>query len=174
MLDAARLRRVTPVYVRLRTHVSAGAVRVAVSLAVIAAAFLGSAWMGRTPPFEGRAYKPYSETAVMRALPFDAPLPFDISLVAASRGEDLPYHVQWTSHLEPRAVAAQFNEHLAGSPRWRLTQVPPTSDEFVTTLARVDSAGYMTHFGRIAIQRDAGQTIVTFDFGPVPVSLAPD
>ncbi|MBI5289260.1 MAG: hypothetical protein HY873_09850 [Chloroflexi bacterium] len=174
MLDAARYRSVAPVYVRLSTRVSGAWIRAAISGAVITAAFLGSAWVGHTPPFEGRAYDPYSETAVIRALPFDTPLPFDISLVAAGRGEDLPYHAQWTSNLDTRDTSAQFNEHLAGSPRWRLTQDPPTVDEFVTTLVRLDAAGYMTHFARLAIERDAGQTIVTLDFSPVPVSLAPD
>ncbi|HLB24185.1 MAG TPA: hypothetical protein VJP07_08825 [Dehalococcoidia bacterium] len=155
-------------------HIPAAAARAVVSVVTVAVAFIGAAWMGSTPPFEGRAHNPYGETAVVRALPFDAPLPYDMSLVAAGRGDDLPYMAQWTTDLEAAEVAAQFHEHLAKSPRWRLTQDPPTSDTFVTTLARVGSDGYMTHFARLTLESGTGQTIVTFDFTPIPTSLAPD
>jgi hypothetical protein len=155
-------------------HISSKLIRLTMSIAVVGAAFLVAAWFGATPPFEGRATDPYSERAVLKALPFDAPLPYDMSLVTAGRGEDLPYQLQWTSSLPPAEIAGQFREHLAGSPKWNLTQELPTSDEFVTTVARIGADGYMTHFASIAISHEAGQTIVSFSFTPIPSALAPD
>jgi hypothetical protein len=174
VLDATRLRtfRFAPAAIT-PAHVGSRLIRLTTSAAVVCAAFLGAAWFGATPPFEGRATDPYSERAVLKALPFDAPLPYDMSLVTAGRGEDLPYQLQWTSSLPAAEIAAQFREHLAGSPKWRLTQEPPTTDEFVTTVARMGADGYMTHFARIAISREAGQTIVSFNFTPIPTALAP-
>ena len=67
------------------------ALRVSFSFAVITTAFLIAAWFGRTPPFEGRAYDPYAEQSVLRAMPFDAPLPYDMALVAAGQGVELAY-----------------------------------------------------------------------------------
>ena len=107
-------------------------------------------------------------------MPFDAPLPYDKSLVIAGRGEDLPYQLQWTSSLPPADIAAQFREHLAGSPKWSLTQNPPATDEFITTLARIGADGYMTHFASFAISSEAEQTIISFSFTPIPSALAPD
>ena len=64
---------------------------------MVAAAFIGAAWLGGTPPFESHTHDPFSETSVMRALPFDAPIPHDMALVAAGRGEELAYHAQWSA-----------------------------------------------------------------------------
>jgi hypothetical protein len=174
VLDAALVRYAAPARSLARTFVAGAAARAIASLATVTAAFFATAWIGGTPPFEGRTFDPYSETGVMRALPFDAPLPYDISLTAAGRGPDLAYQAQWTSQRSPAEIKAQFEEHLRQSPRWRPTQEPPAGDEFVTTLARVGSDGYMTHFARLAVQRGTGQTIVTFTFTPIPSSLAPD
>jgi hypothetical protein len=173
VLDAARYPTATLARPRLRIRTPALALRVAGSTAVVAGAFLVAALVGATPPFEGRAPSPYGETAVLRAIPFDAPLPYDMSLVAAGRGPDLAYRAQWTSSRPPDEVAAQFFDHLAGSPKWRLTQTPPAPGEFTTTLARVGADGYMTHFARVVIAGEGAQTVITFDFTPVPSSLAP-
>jgi hypothetical protein len=173
VLDAARLRNAAPPWTLARTHVSGAAVRAIAAVSTIAVAFLTSAWIGGTPPFEGHTYDPYAESAVMHALPFDTPLPYDMSVAAAGRGPDLPYRAQWTSTLAAGEVAAEFRQHLERSPRWRLTQDAPVGDEFVTTLARVDAGGYMTHFGRLTIARDNDQTVITFDFTPIPAGLAP-
>ncbi len=174
VLDAARLHNTAPTRTPARTLVPGAALRAFASFAIVGGAFLGSAWVGGTPPFEGRAYNPYGESAVMRALPFDAPLPYDVSLAAAGRGPDLAYRAQWTSNLDAADLKTQFEQHLAESPRWRLTQDPSSGDEFVTTLARVGSDGYMTHFARLTVERGTDQTIVTFEFTPIPTSLAPD
>jgi hypothetical protein len=175
VLDATRLRTamLAPLSAR-STRISGKLIRTIVSIAIASAAFLTAAWFGATPPFEGRTADPYSERAVLNALPFDTPLPYDMSLVTAGRGEDLPYQLQWTSSLPPSEIAGQFREHLAGSPKWNLTQEPPTADEFVTTVARIGADGYMTHFASIAISHEADQTIVSFSFTPIPSALAPD
>jgi hypothetical protein len=173
VLEASRLSTTSAYSVRNRARVSATALRAGVSLCVITAAFLVAAWFGRTPPFEGRAYDPYAEQSVLRALPFDAPLPYDMALVAAGRGDELAYHVQWTSNLDPSKLRAQFDEHLAGSPKWRLTQDPALSDTFTTTIARIGADGYMTHFAELSIASERNQRIITLDFTPVPLALAP-
>jgi hypothetical protein len=174
VLDAARYPRSIAVPVSMRARLPKAAVRLAAYVLVVACAFIAAAWVGAAPPFEGRTHDPYSETAVMRAIPFDAPLPYDIAVVGAGRGDDLPYRAQWSSQEPADTIAGQFHEHLAGSPKWQLTQETPVMSEFRTTLARVDASGYMTHFARITIERSSGQTFVTLEFTPVPSSLVPD
>lgn len=148
--------------------------RTAASLALVAAAFFVAAWTGGTAPFHGSARDPYATNAVVRAIPFDAPLPYDKTLMEAGRGPRLPYHVRWTSDLPPGAVSAQVREHLAGSPRWELTQTVPVEGEFATTLARSGSDGYMTHFAELSVAAERGVTVITFDFTPIPTTLAPE
>jgi hypothetical protein len=147
--------------------------RVVASIFVVAAAYLGAAWIGGVAPFEGRAAAPYSERGVLRAIPFDAPLPYDIELVGAGRGERLPYHTRWTSDLAAAEVAAQVREHLEGSPKWQHTQLQPLASEFSSTFARIGSDGYMTHFAVMSIAEEGGGTVVVFDFTPIPTTLAP-
>ena len=144
------------------------------SLAIVGSAFLIAAWLGDTPPFEGNTSDPYSEKRVLRALPFDVPLPYDMSLVVAARGVDLPYHAQWTSQAPPEELIAQYEKHLTGSPRWRQLVGETQGGEAAVTLARSSSDGILTHFAKLTISRDATQTIVTFDFTPIPSSLAPE
>lgn len=148
--------------------------RIAASLIIVAGAFLGAAWLGGTPPFEGNTVDPYSENRVMRALPFDVPLPHDMSLAVAGRGGELPYHVQWTSQTPPGALIAQYEEHLAGSPKWRELVAEKNESAAAVTLARSSSDGILTHYAKLTITRDATQTVVTFDFTPIPTSLAPE
>ena len=110
----------------------------------------------------------------MRAMPFDTPLPYDISLAAAGRGPSCRITRSGRRRCllptSPRSSASP-----AGSPRWILTQEAPAEPEFATTLARLGPDGYMTHFARISISgAKAGQTVVTFDFTPIPSSLAPE
>ncbi len=174
VLEAVHLNTAPSYSVRVRARVPAVVRRFVLSLAVIATAFIVAAWLGRTPPFEGRAYDPYAEQSVLRAMPFDFPLPYDIALVAAGRGEELAYHAQWNSSLTAAEINVQFNEHLLGSPKWRLTQLPPEGDTYTTTLARIGADGYMTHFAQFTIEHLTDQTIITLDFTPVPVALAPD
>jgi len=147
--------------------------RLVASLAVVAAAYAGAAWYGHAPPFTGRDEAPYSRTAVMRAVPFDAPLPYDLTLVEAGRGTPLPYHVVWTSAAPPDEVARQVVEHLAGSPKWRLADNAPIAGAFTTHLARVQSNGQMTHFAELSARPDGAGSVVTLDFTPIPRALAP-
>lgn len=144
------------------------------SIAIIGGAFLIAAWFGGTPPFEGNTSDPYSESRVLRAMPFDVPLPHDMSLAVAGRGDELPYHAQWTSQTPPQDLIAQYEEHLAGSPKWRELVAEKGPANATVTLARSSSDGILTHFAKLTISRDATQTVVTFDFTPIPSSLAPE
>jgi hypothetical protein len=144
------------------------------SLVIVGCAFLIAAWLGGTPPFEGDTSDPYSEQRVLRALPFDVPLPYDMSLVVAGRGDELPYHAQWTSQAQAGELIAQYEQHLAASPKWRELVADRRDDEAAITLARGSSDGILTHFAKLTISRDATQTVVTFDFTPIPSSLAPE
>lgn len=160
---------------RCGTRVRAAAVRSIVSLAVIASAFLLTAWLGGTPPFEGSRSDPYSENRVMRALPFDAPLPNDMSLAVAGYGDDLPYHAQWTSQAPLAELVAQYEANLAASPKWRiLTTETKANGGLDATLARSSSDGILTHFAKLSVSRDATQSVIAFNFTPIPSSLAPD
>ncbi len=171
-LPLTRTERAVRVHVANRTAVRVG--RGVASIAIVGGAFLIAAWFGGTPPFEGNTADPYSENRVIRALPFDVPLPHDMSLAVAGRGDELPYHAQWTSQTPPQELIAQYEEHLAGSPRWRELVVEKTADDSAVTLARSSSDGILTHFAKLTISRDATQTVVTFNFTPIPSSLAPE
>ena len=103
--------------------------RLVASGAVVALAFCAAAWAAGTPPFRPAPSDPYSEAAVLRAVPFDTPLPYDIQLVSAGRGAQLPYHVVWTSKLSGNALGQQVLDHLAGSPKWQLTQNGPLAGD---------------------------------------------
>jgi hypothetical protein len=150
------------------------ALKFAFSLAVISLAFLASAWIGRSAPFESRVSDPYSESNVVRAMPFDTPMPHDISLASAGRGNGLAYHTQWTSTVPAEEIAAQFREHLAGSPRWVLSHEAAATGTVTFTLVRRGSNGYMTHFAHLVVESSRGQTVATFDFTPIPTDLAPE
>ncbi|HEX5479801.1 MAG TPA: hypothetical protein VFY79_08785 [Dehalococcoidia bacterium] len=147
--------------------------RLVASAAVIAGAFLAAAWFAGTPPFQPAPLDPYSEAAVMRAIPFDAPLPYDVHLASAGRGAQLPYHVVWTSKLSGNAIGQQVLDHLAGSPKWQLTQNGPLAGNFTTHFARLSSDGQMTHFAELSVRQTATGSVVVFDFTPIPSSLAP-
>ena len=144
-----------------------GIARIAGSVLVVVVAFFAASYVAATPPFEQRAGAPSERDRVLRALPFDAPLPYDITLTRAGRGEDLPYRLEYTSTLQPAALAAQVAEHLAGAPKWSLTQDTSLSGEFSTTFSRIDSTGLMTHFAVATLERDGARTIFTFDFVPI-------
>jgi len=147
--------------------------RLLASLGIIAVVFIVTAWIAGTAPFGGPAYDPYSEIAVHRAIPFDAPLPFDMSVATGGHGTDLPYHAQWTSSLTADDLVAQFHEHLGGSPRWTAVKLQSEPGTETFSLTRVDARGYLTHFARLTITQAHSQAIVTLDFTPLPSSGAP-
>jgi hypothetical protein len=148
-------------------------VRLLGSLAVVAIAYLGAAWYAHVAPFAGLEPSPYSTQSVLRAVPFDAPLPYELALVEAGHGDPLPYHVEWRSTATPDVVAEQVVQHLAGSPKWRLADNAAIAGAFTTHLARVQSNGQMTHFAELSVRPDGAGSIVTFDFTPIPRALAP-
>jgi hypothetical protein len=158
---------------RAPTVLRKSTVRLVASAAIVGAAFLAAAWFAKTSPFRPTPPDPYSQTAVMRAIPFDAPLPYDIQLASTGRGGQLPYHVVWTSKLSGDAIGQQVLDHLAGSPKWQLTQNGPLAGDFTTHLARVSSDGQMTHFAELSVRQTGTGSVVTFDFTPIPTTLAP-
>ncbi|MBF6600634.1 MAG: hypothetical protein IVW36_09000 [Dehalococcoidia bacterium] len=139
----------------------------------MAAAFLGAAWYAGSTPFPSHDPAPYSRQAVLRAIPFDAPLPFDLQLVDAGRGPQLAYRVVWNSTAPPDAVGTQVLQHLAGSPKWQLAQNTPLTGAFTTHLARLSADGQVTHFAALSVAPQGSGSRVTFDFTPIPTSLAP-
>ena len=151
----------------------AACARAAASLAIVAAAYLGAAWYAHIAPFAGLEPTPYSRQAVLRAVPFDAPLPYDLTVVEAGHGAPLPYHVAWRSADAPDELARQVKDHLAGSPKWQLADNTPIAGAFTTHLARVQSNGQMTHFAELSVRADGSGSIVTLDFTPIPMVLAP-
>jgi len=149
-------------------NVGAALRRAAASLAIVAVAFAIAAYVAGTRPFEGRIGEPSSHERAVRALPFDAPLPYDIDLTWAGRGEDLPYRLVYASNLAPDALGAQVADHLDGSPKWQLTQHTDLRGEFDTTFSRVGSDGLMTHFAVATLhERSGGGSVFTFDFIPM-------
>jgi hypothetical protein len=147
--------------------------RAASSLLLAGVAFLCASYIGGTAPFEHRAGEPSERERVLRALPFDAPLPYDVELTHAGEGEDLPYRLEYASGLSAAALGAQVADHLAGAPKWSLTQHTDLHGEFTTTFSRVDSTGLLTHFAVASLRADGGRTVFTFDFVPIAELDAP-
>ena len=141
--------------------------RLCFSAFVVVVAFFAAAYIAGAPPFEHRAGAPSERERVLRALPFDAPLPYDVELVEAGPGNDLPYQLTYVSSLPPAAVAEQMAEHLGGAPKWALTQDTQLDGEFRTTLSRIDSTGLLTHFAVVTLQRDGERSLFTFEFVPI-------
>ena len=128
----------------------------------------------RRRPFDGVRVDPYSEASVVQAIPFDAPLPYDLTLISAGRGGQLPYHATWSSALPPDRVGQQVLDHLAGSPKWQLTENKALAGDFTTHLARLSADAQMTHFAELSVRAaEDGGSIVSFDFTPIPTSRAP-
>lgn len=149
------------------------AARVAASALVVGAAYLGAAWYAGVAPFRASAPAPYSQGAVLRAIPFDAPLPYDRRLLEAGRGGVLPYHVVWTSAQSPDAVGLEVLEHLRNSPKWQLTERTALAGAFTTHLARLAANGQMTHFAELSVRPYGAGSLITFDFTPIPTAFAP-
>ncbi len=147
--------------------------RAAASLVVVLAAFAGAPWYAGVTPFAAATLAPYSQQAVLRAIPFDAPLPYKLTLVDASRGKQLPYHVVWKSDAPPNVVGQQVLDHLAGSPKWQLAENTPLAGAFTTHLARLSADAQMTHFATLSVAAAGSGSLVTFDFTPIPAMLAP-
>jgi hypothetical protein len=141
--------------------------RAAGALLLVSASFLAASYVAAMPPFEHRAGSLSERDRVLRALPFDAPLPYDVELRAAGPGPDLPYRLEYVSDLPPDELGAQAADHLAGAPKWALTQHTDLSREFDTTLSRVDSTGLMTHFAVASMRREGARTVFTFEFVPI-------
>jgi hypothetical protein len=148
------------------------ALRFLAPLAFFAAGATGytvAAWAGGVAPFARHdVLSPREET--LRALPFDAPLAYDARLEWAGAGPRLPWMAVWTSDLAPDEVAAQIADHLAGSPKWELTQTRPLAGEFETTLARVADSGLMTHFAVLSVRANGAGSRISFEF----TDFAPD
>jgi hypothetical protein len=152
------------------------ALRLALSLAVVAAGYLAGAWAGGVTPFPARTVDPYSRTEVLRAVPFDAPLPPELELAHAGRGDQLPYHVEWSAGLAPAEVVADVRTFLEINPKWAvMTDDPEPGGGVRLVLARSTDFGLMTHYAILrVVEGGAGGAIVTLDFTPIPTSLAPE
>jgi len=141
-----------------------GAARVALYAAALCGAFILAAYVGRVPPLDRvRAGQSDAERA-LAGVPFDAPLPYDITLVGAGRGRELPNRVEWVSELPPSEAGAQVLDHLAKSPKWQATQFVDLRGEFRQTFARTGSDGYLTHFAVMTLRAQDARTIVEFEF----------
>ena len=65
-------------------------------------------------------------------------------------------------------------DHLAGSPKWQLTENKALAGDFTTHLASLSADAQMTHFAELSVRASGdGGSIVSFDFTPIPTSRAP-
>lgn len=141
-----------------------GAARVALYALVLCGAFAAAAYVGRVPPLDRARGGESDAERALAAVPFDAPLPYDITLVGSGRGRELPNRVEWVSGLPPRDVGAQVVDHLVKSPKWQATQFVDPYGEFTQTFVRTGADGYLTHFAVMSLRAQDSRTIIEFEF----------
>lgn len=150
--------------------------RLALSLAVVAGAYVVAAWAGGVTPFPPRTVDPYSPKEVLRAIPYDVPLPPELTLADAGRGEELPYHAEWSAGVTPAEIVSDVRTFLDINPKWQIvTDDPEPGGGVRLVLARSTDFGLMTHYAILrVVEGGAGGAVVTLDFTPIPTSLAPE
>ncbi|MCH8849640.1 MAG: DUF2029 domain-containing protein [Chloroflexi bacterium] len=162
-----KIRRIDPAAVAsaLRMQV-AGALRpsrrLALAAFVLPAVFFMAAYIGGAPPFV-RTYDPFSPSEVLRQLPADFPIPEGGKLQAAGEGDELPYHVEWTSDKPVSEVAGAYREMLSGD-EWELMQEDDAGPGYRVRIAHFTPLGLMTHWAMLDVTNDGSSSRISLDF----------
>jgi hypothetical protein len=135
--------------------------RLALAGLLIPAAYFLAAYFGHAPPFT-QAYDPFSKGEVLKQLPADFPQPPDRTLESAGKGEELPYHIEWTSGRPVPEVAAIYRE-LLETDAWDLMLDEETSPSYRVRLARFTEYGFMTHWGMLDVSPWQDGSRITLD-----------
>ena len=162
-----RIRRIDPAAVAAALRIQvAGALkpsrRLALATIVLPAVFFMAAYIGGAPPFV-RTYDPFSPSEVLRQLPADFPIPEGGKLQAAGEGDELPYHVEWTSDKPVSEVAGAYREMLSGG-EWELMLEEETSPGYRVRIAHFTPLGFMTHWAMLDVTNDGRSSRITLDF----------
>ena len=113
-------------------------------------AYFATAFVGHVAPFE-QHYDPFAPSEVVKQLPEDFPIPADGALRDAGQGEQLPYHLEWTS-AEPVSEVAGIYRHLLDTEDWELMlQEEDGAAAYRIRLARY-SFGLLTHWAMLDVE----------------------
>jgi len=134
---------------------------IALAAVVVPASFFTSAYLGHAPPFT-QTYDPFAPSEVLKVIPDDFPLPQDSKLRDAGEGDQLPYHIEWTSS-EPVAAIAPLYEELLTTEPWELMLAESEGDSYGIRLGRFTSFGFMTHWGILDVSPTDDGSLITLD-----------
>jgi hypothetical protein len=129
---------------------------------LIALVYFVGAFVVHVPPFTQHR-DPYSRSAVLAELPPGFPLPADGELAAAGRGEQLPYHAEWTS-AEPVSEVAGIYRRILDGVHWELMLEESTGPSYRIRLSRLGPGGFLTHWGMLDVSPQGAGSRVTLDF----------
>ena len=128
---------------------------------IVPAAYFTSAFYGEAPPFKTE-YDPFAPSAIVKQVPADFPLPEDAKLLDAGPGEQLPFHIEWTSSDAVSEISVLYEELLARDV-WELMLEDGPEASYDIRLAKFTSFGFMTHWGMLAVAEAEEGSLITLD-----------
>ena len=128
---------------------------------IVPAAYFTSAFYGEAPPFKTE-YDPFAPSAIVKQVPADFPLPEDAKLLDARPGEQLPFHIEWTSSDAVSEISVLYEELLARDV-WELMLEDGPEASYDIRLAKFTSFGFMTHWGMLAVAEAEEGSLITLD-----------
>jgi hypothetical protein len=125
---------------------------------LVPVAYFAAAFVGHIAPF-GQTHDRYAPSQVIKQVPSDFPLPPDSRLVSAGHGDQLAYHVEWSSD-EPVSQVAGIYRHLVDGGNWELMFDEGASPAYKVRVARFTPEGEMTHWAMLDVSgRGSGSDI---------------
>ena len=134
---------------------------IGLAVVIVPAAYFTSAFYGEAPPFK-TAYDPFAPSEIRKQVPADFPLPKDAKLLDARQGEELPFHIEWTSSEAVSEISVLYEELLAGDV-WELMLEDGPEAFYEIRLAKFTSFNFMTHWAILAVTEADEGSLITLD-----------
>jgi len=135
---------------------------IGLAVVIVPAAYFTSAFYGEAPPFK-TAYDPFAPSEIRKQVPADFPLPEDAELLDARPGEELPFHVEWTSADAVSEISVLYEELIAGGDVWELMLADGPEASYDIRLAKFTSFDFMTHWGMLSVTEAEEGSLITLD-----------
>ena len=134
---------------------------IGLAVVIVPAAYFTSAFYGGAPPFK-TVYDPFAPSEIRKQVPEDFPLPEDAKLLDARPGEELPFHVEWTSSETVSEISVLYAELLAGDV-WELMLGDGPEASYDIRLAKFTSFDFMTHWAMLSVTEAEEGSLITLD-----------
>lgn len=129
---------------------------------IVPAAYFTSAFYGEAPPFKTE-FDPFSTSEIKKTVPDDFPLPEDAKLLVARHGEQLPYHLEWSSSGAVSEISVLYDELVADGIIWELMLADGPEASYDIRIAKFTSFNFMTHWGMLKVAEAEEGSLITLD-----------